>query len=56
MEMTAKDFIVKKLRERNPNLDEAELRDKLKDMGKDNLLKIVAAVYKICVKGEGKGD
>jgi len=51
MEISANDFIVTKLRERDPNLNEEELRWKLSRLDKDAILKLVSAVYKLCVGG-----
>ena len=52
MEMSASDFIVTKLRERDPNIDEADIRARLRDLNKEDLLKLVSAVYQTCVLGD----
>jgi len=56
MEMSASDFIVTKLREHNLNINEEELRSKLSKLDKDAILKLVNAVYKLCVRGRAAND
>ena len=54
MEMTSTEFIVTKLKERDPNINESDIKKRLSKLDKESTLKLVEAVYAFAVLGVGR--